>query len=284
MKKLPNSFSTGAVALVFLVIGYQVCLFVQKAAVSTVTAHRDRPDTVYVIDSSPVASDEKIIIHRSGAAPGAERVLPKTPSHSKRKVESFRFNPNTVTSEELQRLGFSERQAESIIKYREKGGRFRRKGDFAKSYVVSDSVFKRLEPYIDIPKIDLNKADSAEFDALPGIGPWFASRMVSYRKELRGYSYPEQLMDIWNFDEEKYNGLKDLITLTAPEPYPLWTFPADSLERHPYIDRRTARAIVLYRDNNPPEKCTVEGLLAAGVLTPEKAARLSRCVITRCIP
>ena len=51
--------------------------------------------------------------------------------------------------------------------------------------------------------------------------------MVSYRDELGGYSYPEQLMDLWHFDREKFDALKDLITLTPPRPYPLWTLPEE---------------------------------------------------------
>ena len=45
-----SSFTVGAIALVFLVIGYQVALVVHTAAVSRVVADRDRPDTVYVVD------------------------------------------------------------------------------------------------------------------------------------------------------------------------------------------------------------------------------------------
>ena len=129
-----------------------------------------------------------------------------------RKVESFRFNPNTAGLEEFQRLGFSEKQAQSLLNYRAKRGRFRRKEDFAKSFVVADSVFRRLEPYIDIPLLDINRADSAAFDALPGIGPWFAAKMVEYREEIGGYTSTEQLMDIDRFDIERYETLRDLVT------------------------------------------------------------------------
>ena len=130
-----------------------------------------------------------------------------------RRVENFRFDPNTVSLSDLQRLGFSEKQAAAIENYRAKGGRFHRKEDFAKSFVVADSVYRRLEPYIDIPKLDINAADSAAFDALPGIGPYFAARMVELREKLHGYSYPEQLLQIPNFGAERYDGLKDLITV-----------------------------------------------------------------------
>ncbi|MBR4741147.1 MAG: hypothetical protein IK074_08300, partial [Bacteroidales bacterium] len=45
---LSASFITGSIALVFLIIGYQVALFVHKAAVTRLVANRDQPDTVYV--------------------------------------------------------------------------------------------------------------------------------------------------------------------------------------------------------------------------------------------
>jgi DNA uptake protein ComE-like DNA-binding protein len=196
-----------------------------------------------------------------------------------RRYESFRFNPNTATIEDLKRLGFSQKQAESIDHYRRKGGRFRRKEDFAKSFVVADSVFDRLEPYIDIPRIDLNKADSAAFETLPGIGPYFASKMVSYRTSLGGYSHPEQLLDIYHFDREKYDALKDLISCSPPEPYPIWTLSERDLARHPYISRDEAHSIVLYRTHQPQEAWTLEEMHKAGILSEEHYAQLSRCVL-----
>ena len=200
-------------------------------------------------------------------------------ANTRRRYENFRFDPNTVSVDDLMRLGFSQRQAEAIDNYRKKGGRFRRKTDFARSYVVEDSVYKRLERFIDIPKIDINRADSAAFETLPGIGKFFAAKMVSYRKELGGYSFPEQLMDIWHFDQEKFDGLKDLITVGPYEPYPLWTLPESELAKHPYIGERAAHGIIIFRDNSPEEDWTIVNLRKAGILEEEKGFKLSRCRI-----
>ena len=275
-------FKVGAIALAFLITGYQAALFITKAAVTTIVANHDHPDTVYIYAPAAEASagteaEAPAVSVRisSGHSEAARETVRR---HAPRKVESFRFNPNTVSVEDLMRLGFSEKRAQSIDNYRKKGGRFRRKGDFAKSYVVSDSVYERLAPYIDIPLIDINKADSAAFDTLPGIGGWFAARMVEYRDRLHGYSCPEQLMEIYNFDEARYEGLKDLITCSPAEPYPLWSAPADSIREHPHVQKwQTARAIVLYRENNPRENWTVDGLLKAGIITEEQASGLRRC-------
>lgn len=282
--RLSESFIVGVIAIVFLIVGYQTALFVYRASVMKIVSNRDHPDTVFVyadsgLEKTPVPDTRNYKRKSSSHSKVAESVRQHSlPEH----VESFIFNPNTVSVEDLGRLGFSLKQAQSIENYRNKGGRFRRKSDFARSFVVSDSVYRRLEPYIDIPLVDLNQADSAAFDALPGIGGWFAAKMVEYRNSLCGYSYKEQLMDIYRFTEEKYKALEDLVSIDPEHvrPYPLWTLPADSLKRHPYIkDYETARSIVLYRENSPSSEWTVEALSSAGILSKESALNLSRCSI-----
>lgn len=301
-----SAFKVGAIALVFMAIGFQVALFVRQAAVDAVVAHRDVPDTVYIV--SPAGPDTDGKSCREQEVPGTggahrgqgDRIcrdtIRRSAEHSRRaeemaaspvaaagkgrpvrSVESFAFDPNTVSVGDLQRLGFSLKQAQSIDSYRSKGGRFRRKSDFARSFVVSDSVYARLEPFIDIPLLDINKADSADFDGLPGIGPYFAAKMVEHRERLHGYSYPEQLMDIWRFDSERYEAVRDLVTVGPSEPYPLWSLPEDSLARHPYIGRYAARGVVLYMQNTPPGERSVMDL--STVLKPGMAEKLSRCRI-----
>ena len=327
------SLKIGAVAVTFLVIGYQAALFVNSSAVAQLIANRDAPDTVYVTDEALArrllaaeasnSASRCSSIHRgtnppdpippsgaskqpsaviepagmndyrdaSGVQSGNSFTVRRNASHSEaadrvylkqreKRVESFPFDPNSVSVTDLKRLGFSEKQALSIDAYRRKGGRFRRSSDFAKSYVVADSVFARLEPYIRIPKLDINAADSAAFDTLPGIGGYYASKMVEYREKLHGYSYPEQLMDLKNFDEERFRGLSDLITVGPSEPYALWTLPEEKLAEHPYIgSRAAAHSIVLFRENHRPEQLTPEALASAGILDPVSASRLQRCRI-----
>ena len=298
---LTASFITGAIALVFLIIGYEVAVFVHKAAVTRLVANRDQPDTVYVFAESVVAEDglagdapagasaffsatkgsssanpSGTVRHNASHSPEAIRVREKAVP---RKVESFRFNPNTVSVEDLQRLGFSEKQALSIDNYRQKGGRFRRKADFAKSYVVADSVYERLAPFIDIPRLDINKADSVALLDLPGIGPYFAGKVVQYRARLRGYSTVEQLTEIYHFDREKLDGMRDLIYCSKPTPYPIWTLSETDLSQHPHISRAEAHSIVLFREHHVATDCTLEALRQAGILSEEHYAGLSSCLL-----
>ena len=313
-KSVGTSLKIGAVAITFLVIGYQAALFVNSSAVAQLIANRDAPDTVYVTDealarrllaadasngavvelvettqaistSSMTVDNDVVSASSTTAAPHSEAADRIYLKQREKRAESFPFDPNSVSVTDLQRLGFSEKQALSIDSYRQKGGRFRRPSDFAKSYVVSDSVFQRLEPYIRIPKVDINAADSTVFDSLPGIGGYFASKMVEYREKLHGYSYPEQLMDIRNFDEEKFRGLADLITVGPSEPYALWTLPEEELAGHPYIgSRAAAHSVVLFRENHSPEQLTPEALGTAGILDPVSASRLARCRLAAPLP
>ncbi|MBR4775391.1 MAG: helix-hairpin-helix domain-containing protein [Bacteroidales bacterium] len=297
---LTASFITGAIALVFLIIGYEVAVFVHKAAVTRLVANRDQPDTVFVYadgPSAPGVEDATLVAKKradapAGASPSptASRSVRHNAAHSPeavrvrekaapRPVESFRFNPNTVSIEDLQRLGFSEKQAQSIDNYRQKGGRFRRKADFAKSYVVADSVYERLAPFIDIPRLDINKADSVALLDLPGIGPYFAGKVVQYRTKLGGYSTVEQLTEIYHFDSEKLDGMRDLIYCSKPAPFSIWTLPEADLAKHPHLSRAEAHSIVLYREHHTAAECTLEGLRQAGILSEEHYTGLSRCLL-----
>ena len=195
------AFKTGAISLAFLVIGYQAALFIHQASVEAIVAREVRaeaedgrsqpamtgepqPEASRHSRPRPGISDGRsqpaMTDSRSAARASAvrEEVARK---YSQRSVESFPFDPNTASLEDLQRLGFSQKQAQSILNYRDAGGRFHRPSDFAKSFVVADSVFRRLEPFIRIPRLDLNAADSTALDQLPGIGPYYASKMVEYR-------------------------------------------------------------------------------------------------------
>lgn len=281
---MSQSFVTGAIAAVFLIVGYQTAVFVHRAALMKIEADRDEPDTVFVYvpmhDSGTAArtgtAPVQVSRKRSSHSPRVETVRKNLPY---RKVESFEFDPNTVSVEDLCRLGFSVRQAQSIENYRVKGGRFRRKSDFSSSFVVSDSIYRRLEPFIRIPLTDLNEADSAAFDALPGIGGWFAKRIIEHRTALGGYSCKEQLLDIKRFDKDKYDALSDLVTVSEPYRYPLWELSADSLWKHPYIrNREVAVAIVLFREHHGRDNWTVDNLVTAGVISSDTASRLRRCV------
>lgn len=62
----------------------------------------------------------------------------------------FEFDPNSVTLDELCRLGLSKKVAVSILRWRSTGKVFRIKEDLYECYNLTDSIYYALEPYIKI--------------------------------------------------------------------------------------------------------------------------------------
>ena len=60
------------------------------------------------------------------------------------------FDPNTVTFDELRKLGLSKYEAVSLLKYRAGGKIFRIPEELTLCYAISDSLYRRLEPWIRI--------------------------------------------------------------------------------------------------------------------------------------
>lgn len=66
-------------------------------------------------------------------------------------------------------------------------------------------------------KIDLNTADSEQLQTLPGIGAVLAERIIEYRAVSGGFQTPEQLMEVSGIGEQKYEALREYITVAPME-------------------------------------------------------------------
>ncbi|KAF5069905.1 Helix-hairpin-helix motif protein [anaerobic digester metagenome] len=196
-------------------------------------------------------------------------------------VEVFPFDPNTATLGDFVRLGFSDKQAKVILRYRSKGGFFATPKDFSKMYVVDSAAYQRLEPYIAIKDrvktthldssatlvatevfipVSINSADTAELTRVNGIGRTFAKRIVAYRNLLGGFYSPTQLTEVYGIS-------MDMVEKMAPQlqidtilikKVNLNTVSYDELRKHPYISDYQAKAIIYYRSkvkqiNSPNE-------------------------------
>lgn len=60
-------------------------------------------------------------------------------------------------------------------------------------------------------RLDINRAGQAELEALPGIGPVIAERIIAWRTQNGPFVNPEQLMDVEGIGEGKFAGIKDYI-------------------------------------------------------------------------
>ena len=61
--------------------------------------------------------------------------------------------------------------------------------------------------------LDLNTATASDFDALPGIGPVLAQRIVDWRTEHGRFASVDQLREVTGIGEAKYGDLEDKVTV-----------------------------------------------------------------------
>ena len=61
--------------------------------------------------------------------------------------------------------------------------------------------------------ISLNRASQLELEALPGVGPTLAGRMIDWRTANGGFKKKEDLLKVSGIGNKMFDGLKDLVTL-----------------------------------------------------------------------
>ena len=61
-------------------------------------------------------------------------------------------------------------------------------------------------------KININTADAAELETLPGIGPTRAQQIVDYRQQHGPFSTVEEIMDVSGIGPATFEGLRERIT------------------------------------------------------------------------
>jgi DNA uptake protein ComE-like DNA-binding protein len=96
----------------------------------------------------------------------------------------------------------------------------------------------------------LNTADTTALKTVPGIGPYFARKIVEYGARLGGYVSIDQLDEIEDFPMDAKGYLE--IREASPHKLNLNQLSLNELKRHPYINYYRAKAITDYRRLHGP--------------------------------
>ena len=237
----------------------------------------------------------------SGIEEGKQNFAPiaKEGKESDNKISNqrFVFNPNTVSEEDAQKLGFSKKLSATLINFRNKGGKFFKPEDLKKLYGLSPKLYEELESYVLIPNtkneykrdssfvnksrsyekktfvkelVELNTADSLSIVYLKGIGPGFTKRIIKYRTMLGGFHSVNQLKDVYGMNDSLFLTLSSQVKLdaTALVKIPINAIDFNSLRKHPYFNFQSAQAIVNFRLKHG--KISETDVIGLGVFSEEK--------------
>ena len=197
----------------------------------------------------------------------------------KSKTPQTSFDPNTLDVNGWIALGFSEKQANVIVNYRDRNlkGSFKTLDDIKNCFVISAEKFEELKPYIKLSastmaknsmdkkpefkqeKTDFSKVEmnSITFKQLLefGLDEKSAGSMIGFRKKLGGFMTKEQILETYNIDKELVQKLLSIVPLDNSKVarHTLVDAPEEWLKNHPYF-KYSADKIIFYRVSNPDDK------------------------------
>ena len=200
---------------------------------------------------------------------------PSQPKTADSARTAFYFNPNSCTLDEFIALGFSRNSAARLIRYREKGGKFRIKSDLLKIYGVDSAFYQRIYSFITLPdiaarvkqkekryptkdlgatiesrqKFDLNRADTSALKKIYGIGEKLSLRIIKYRDMLGGFVTMDQLKEVYGLDSLVIYRLfenSEIKDEFQPKKININTATEKQLAMHPYMNK-LAKPLVSYR-------------------------------------
>jgi DNA uptake protein ComE-like DNA-binding protein len=208
------------------------------------------------------------------------------------------FDPNTIDSFGIRRLGLSGRVAKGWIRWRDQyGKRFYDAEDLKPLYNLSPEDWARIAPYVhtslkrpehvpfenrfkpyDVPAfVDINTADTTLLDrAIKGVGPTIARRIIQRRDALGGYFTVEQVLDGLRLPDTTTAFLREKLRFHSEKVRRLALNSAtpEQLKSHPYIGEKMAGNILLMR-NALKRFDNVEQLRQVPLMTGENYRRIA---------
>lgn len=189
----------------------------------------------------------------------------------KKKVKIYPFNPNYLSAYKAYFLGINLDALNRIEAYRKQGKYFQSKEEFKKISGISDSLFRVLVPYINIPKFtkypgysnkprnphtkNINRASAEDLQTISGIGPVLSQRILNYRKSLGGFQNKKEIENVYGLEKEVVDRLWKVFYLDPKEvkvrtKKDLNTASMEELEIVNGIGEKLAERIITLRDKN----------------------------------
>ena len=207
-------------------------------------------------------------------------------------AQRFPFDPNTISADSFQLLGFPAWQAKSLLRYRgDRPVTFRRATDLRRVKSLDSALVEAVLELITLapptafapaaapntssspatysyrPKPphprptdrdQKNRSTTPAWRSLPGIGSYRAKRIVRFRDALGGFASVAQVGTTRGLPDSTFQQVRSYLTVgKIYRPLAINRATYDELKKHPYINRNLANSIVKNREKfgrfNGPE-------------------------------
>ena len=203
-----------------------------------------------------------------------------------RKPKIYPFNPNFITDHKGAQLGMSLLEIDRLLAFRKSNKFVNSTKEFQQVTKVSDSLLHKISPFFKFPdwvtnqhkesasksskekgqssnnennylksvKIsttDINKATAEDFKTINGIGVAFSERIIQYRTKLQGFSFEDQLYEVWGLDKivaDKVLSIFKIVDKPSIQKQNVNMVTFKELLKNPYIDYNLCKLIFNYRD------------------------------------
>lgn len=209
----------------------------------------------------------------------------KKPLKSRAKIvySLFQFDPNKVDYDDLIKLSFTSKQANTLLKFRTSGFTFKTSDDLDKVHGLDSDLLSKIKPYVTIAistkkanvynntssdstanivnktvkpieRIEINTATHKELIAIYGIGKTYANIIINYRDKLGGYIDLSQLAERYNFPDTAIHVLQKSLTIdtTIRQKLDINKVSFKELLAHPYIDYEQNQILFPFIKNRRP--------------------------------
>lgn len=201
-----------------------------------------------------------------------------------RKPKIFPFNPNYITDFKGEQLGMSLDEIDKLLAFRKTGKFINSKQEFQNVTKVSDSLLAKIAPYFKFPDwvekrnqqgknnttsgnvtfydyvkiskkevstFDLNKATAKDLEFINGIGEKTSERIIQYRSKLQGFTYKDQLYEVWGLKKEIADKVFEhfkIIEKPVIKKVNVNTLTFKELLKIPYVNYELCKLIFNYKD------------------------------------
>ena len=200
---------------------------------------------------------------------------------SPRPFEPFKID--TVGVNYLRLIGFSTRQAELLIEYRNRGKGIFSMNELRDCYAVSEEMADSLQHFVILSVrnpheglVEINTADSATLRKVRGIGAKTVVAVMQYRKFLGGFYKKEQIAELKCVTAENFAKISEQIYCDSCKisKIDINFAAASEMEYHPYMTRRAIKLITETRESKGGWSC-IEEMIEDDIFTKEQAQAIA---------